>query len=153
VSDHIDEKGALENIRDRALTKAPMASEAMLRKVFGSFVDDIEFRLVIFAIWPLYSEEEHDRDKTLETIRSIVFNAQSHSKSSLLIQGSMLIKDDLYSPAEKYFDYRERLPSLRVPTLILAGDKDWITPIGMFAQPTRLGLTSFRPIETLELAH
>lgn len=56
-----------------------MASEGMLRKVFGSFIDDDEFRLVMFAIWPLYSEEEHDRDKTLEAIRSIRFNAESHS--------------------------------------------------------------------------
>jgi hypothetical protein len=62
-----------------------MASERMLKKVFGSFVDDNEFRLTIFAIWPLYSEGQHDRDRTLETIRSIVFNAESHSKSTDVI--------------------------------------------------------------------
>jgi hypothetical protein len=85
IVDIVDEKGALENIKRRANDKAPMASERMLKKVFGSFVDDNEFRLTIFAIWPLYSEGQHDRDRTLETIRSIVFNAESHSKSTDVI--------------------------------------------------------------------
>jgi len=61
-----------------------MASEQMLRKVFSSFQDDNEFRLTMFAIWPLYSEGQVDPDETLEAVRGIIFNAESHSRSQTL---------------------------------------------------------------------
>lgn len=36
--------------------------------------------------------------------------------------------DALYSPEEKYFDYRADLHKITPPTLVVVGDKDWICP-------------------------
>ncbi|WVQ73622.1 hypothetical protein IAR50_003202 [Cryptococcus sp. DSM 104548] len=108
------EEEALENIRKRAATKAPMASENYLKKIFGTITDDNEFRIIMFAIGPLYLDGEYDADKALESARTTIYNAQSHNS--------------LYSEEEKYFDYREGLKTLSVPTLIFVGEDDWITP-------------------------
>ncbi|WWD19974.1 hypothetical protein CI109_104447 [Kwoniella shandongensis] len=111
---HHHEEQALATLRERAPSRAPMASENMLKKVFGAFKDDNEFRLIIYSILPLYTEGEWDRDAVLESARNIIFNAESHNS--------------LYSEEEKYFDYRDRLKEIEVPTLIIVGEKDWITP-------------------------
>jgi pimeloyl-ACP methyl ester carboxylesterase len=42
--------------------------------------------------------------------------------------------DDLYSPEEKYFDYRNKLHLITPPTLVVVGEKDWICPLGAFAR-------------------
>ncbi|ODN81059.1 hypothetical protein, variant [Cryptococcus amylolentus CBS 6039] len=111
---HHHEKEALENIRKRAATKAPMASENYLKKIFGTITDDNEFRIIMFAIGPLYLDGAYDADKALESARKTIYNAESHNS--------------LYSEKEKYFDYREGLKTLAIPTLIFVGEHDWITP-------------------------
>ncbi|KAL7420941.1 hypothetical protein Q5752_004895 [Cryptotrichosporon argae] len=102
-------------ILESRLPRVPLASLGMLRKVFGSFTDDTEFRLVMFALGPLYSEGAYDPDRGLEGVRRGVYNAETHNA--------------LYSEEEKYFDYRDRLSEITVPTLIVVGEKDWICPL------------------------
>ncbi|WWC64380.1 uncharacterized protein I303_106990 [Kwoniella dejecticola CBS 10117] len=96
------------------LSKAPLASINMLKKVFGSFTDDDEMRLVMFAIGPLYSEAHYDADKGLEASRSRRLSAKVHN--------------DLYSEEEKYFDYRPKMKEIKAKTLIVVGAEDWICP-------------------------
>lgn len=51
----------------------------MLHKVFSAFEDDEEFRLIIFAINPLYTES-YNADGGLKKIRDTVFRAETHSE-------------------------------------------------------------------------
>ncbi|WVF67397.1 hypothetical protein IAT40_002153 [Kwoniella sp. CBS 6097] len=110
---HEHEAEALVIIKQR-LSRAPMASVEMLKKVFSSFKDDTEMALVMFAIGPLYSEGDYNPDQGLESCRSTIYRADSHNA--------------LYSEEEKYFDYRDRLRDIVAPTLIIVGEKDWICP-------------------------
>ncbi|KAK4687971.1 proline iminopeptidase, partial [Tremellales sp. Uapishka_1] len=110
---HEHEAEAMTTIKER-LHLAPMASPQMLEKVFSSFKDDEEMRLVMFAIGPLYSEGTYDPDRGLESCRQTIYRAESHN--------------ELYSEQEKYFDYRPRLSEITAPTLIIVGERDWICP-------------------------
>ncbi|KAH7114006.1 Alpha/Beta hydrolase protein [Dactylonectria estremocensis] len=108
---HHHEEGAIKILEER-ISKAPSFSLDMLRsKVFGAFKDDEEFKLVHFAMLPLYSES-YDADIGLRTCLNTVYVAESHN--------------DLYSEKEKYFDYTDRLQSITAKTLVLVGDRDWI---------------------------
>ncbi|KAJ6623570.1 prolyl aminopeptidase [Mycena sp. CBHHK59/15] len=95
------------------LHRAPNASLAMLRKVFSAFEDDVEFRLIIFALGPLYVET-YDADAALRSNRQTVFRAETHNA--------------LYSESEKYFDYRDALGRVTAKTLVIVGEQDWICP-------------------------
>lgn len=58
---------------------APCASKEMLVDgVFKAFKNDEEFRLVMFALGPLYSES-YDANKALEKNLETVFRARTHS--------------------------------------------------------------------------
>jgi hypothetical protein len=48
-------------------------------KVFGRFDSDLEFRLVMYAAAPLYSEH-FDAESALESNLQTAFYAKSHSK-------------------------------------------------------------------------
>ncbi|KAK7533543.1 prolyl aminopeptidase [Phyllosticta citricarpa] len=109
---HHHEEEAIETFRAR-LYRAPNASLGMLGKVFSKFEDDEEFRLIMFALGPLYVEE-YDADAALRKNRNTVFRAETHN--------------DLYSEGEKYFDYRESLASITAKTLVIVGSEDWICP-------------------------
>lgn len=109
----------------------------MLRnKVFGAYEDDDEFKLIYFAMMPLYTET-YDPDVALKACRGMVFVAESHSMSPSpsCEFGRMLTTrvDDLYSEKEKYFDYTEQLGSISAKTLVIVGEKDWICPPGSFS--------------------
>jgi proline iminopeptidase len=108
----------------------------MLRnKVFGAYEDDDEFKLIYFAMMPLYTET-YNPDAALRACRGMIFVAESHSTSpsSSYKFGRMLMAgvDDLYSEEEKYFDYTEKLGSITAKTLVIVGEKDWICPPGLF---------------------
>lgn len=61
-------------------SKAPGLSINFLKdKIFGRFESDIEFRLVMYAAAPLYSER-FDPDQGLKHNLDTVFYAKSHSK-------------------------------------------------------------------------
>lgn len=110
ASHHIEED-AFANFRER-LHKAPSASEGMLKKVFSdTAVDDMELRLIWLALQPLYYEK-FDPDATLERVRKMHFHAETHNA---------LFK-------ERSYDLRDRLGEIKVPTLVIVGEKDWICP-------------------------
>ncbi|KAL1618235.1 hypothetical protein SLS56_010668 [Neofusicoccum ribis] len=109
---HHHEEEAIRTLEAR-LHRAPSASIEMLHKVFSAFEDDEEFRLIIFAINPLYTES-YNADGGLKKIRDTVFRAETHNA--------------LYSEQEKYFDYRNDLHRVTAKTLIVVGEEDWICP-------------------------
>ncbi|KAH7021307.1 Alpha/Beta hydrolase protein [Microdochium trichocladiopsis] len=107
------EEDAIKTLEQR-IAKAPSFSVEMLKnKVFGAYESDLEFQLVHLAMLPLYSEA-FDANAALQHCLHNVYNAESHN--------------DLYAESEKYFDYRDRLPSVTAKTLVFTGDKDWICP-------------------------
>lgn len=78
----LDEETAIEILEERA-SRAPGFSIKFLRdKVFGRFDSDLEFRLVMYAAAPLYSEH-FDAEAALKSNLETVFYAKSHSKFSL----------------------------------------------------------------------
>ncbi|KAJ4244183.1 hypothetical protein NW762_014564 [Fusarium torreyae] len=110
---HHHEEGAIKTLEAR-ISKVPSFSKEMLRdKVFGAYDDDEDFRLVHFAMMPLY-REDYDANAGLKSCRDTVYVAESHN--------------DLYSAEEKYFDYVDRLDSIQAKTLVVVGDQDWICP-------------------------
>lgn len=75
-----DEDGAIKTL-ERRLQKAPGLSVEMLTgKIFGVFDSDLEFRLIMHAAAPLYSEN-FDPNAALRKNIETGFNAESHSKS------------------------------------------------------------------------
>lgn len=56
----------------------------MIHKVFSAFEDDEEFRLIMFALKPLYVEK-YDADGGLKSTRNTVFRAETHSESAIRI--------------------------------------------------------------------
>ena len=108
------EQGALENFKSRA-QYAPMATEKMLEKVFTpTIVNDEEFRLIMFAIAPLYEENPDalDRDRLALQVSTTRYNAHVHN--------------DLF--ADHSYDVTHDLKSIPCPTLVMCGANDWICP-------------------------
>lgn len=63
----------------------------MLReKVFGAYDDDEDFRLVHFAMMPLY-REDYDANAGLKACRDTVYVAESHSMSHTPCYRSMTL--------------------------------------------------------------
>ncbi|KAL1987560.1 hypothetical protein VTN96DRAFT_3160 [Rasamsonia emersonii] len=103
-------------VLEQRLHKAPGLSVEMLRnKIFGRFDSDLEFRLVMHAAAPLYSEK-FDANIALQKNLDTVFFAES------------IVSNDLYAEPEKFFDYRDDLPKITAKTLVIVGEKDWICP-------------------------
>ncbi|KAJ7119441.1 prolyl aminopeptidase [Mycena epipterygia] len=109
---HHHEEEALATFRAR-LHRAPNASIEMVEKVFSAFDDDVEFRLIMFALGPLYVEK-YDANAALTRTRGVVYRAETHNA--------------LYSEAEKHFDFRAALGRVTAKTLIIVGEQDWICP-------------------------
>lgn len=64
---------------------APSFSVEMLQnKVFGTFESDLEFRLVHFAMMPLYSEK-FDANAGLSSCLDNVYNSEAHSMTHLYL--------------------------------------------------------------------
>jgi len=107
------EEQALQNCKAR-LHKACSASINMCRKLFSADVeDDLELRLIWFALQPLYYEQ-FDPDAALAKVRQMHVHADTHNA--------------LFSIKESY-DVRDRLHEIQVPTLVVVGSKDWICPV------------------------
>jgi proline iminopeptidase len=106
---------ALSNFEARAALKAPMATKAMLRKVFTpTIANDEEFRLIMFAMAPMYVEDGDpvDLDRILTNSSRVRYDARVHN--------------DLF--ADHSYDVVDRLHTIRAPTLVMCGDSDWICP-------------------------
>lgn len=89
----------------------------MLRKkIFSDGLEsDLEFQLVSFAMAALY-KTTFDPDVALKSALAGIYVAESHN--------------DLYSEAEKYFDYTADLHKITAKTLVVVGADDWICPVG-----------------------
>ena len=110
-SEYLNE--ALARFEARA-SKVPMATRKMQEKLFSTgIVDDNEFRLIKFALAPMYIEDGQkvDMDAILEDSRRGVYHAEVHNR---------LMAED--------YDVVARLPNIKVPTLVLCGEHDWICP-------------------------
>lgn len=60
----------------------PSFSVEMLKnKVFGTFESDLEFRLVHFAMMPLYSEK-FDPNAGVKSCLDTVYNSEAHSETN-----------------------------------------------------------------------
>jgi len=109
------EEEALVNFEARAARKAPMATKAMLQKVFTpTIVSDEEFRLIMFAMAPMYvaDGEPVDLDRILASSQRTLYRAKVHN--------------DLF--ADHSYDVVARLREVRAPTLVMCGALDWICP-------------------------
>ncbi|VEU21586.1 DEKNAAC102601 [Brettanomyces naardenensis] len=106
------EEEAFREMKKR-MWKIPNGSISMLKKVFTKFESDEEMRLIMYTLAPLYSET-YDSDLGLKKCLHTKYYSETHNQ--------------LYSENEKYFDYRDQLPQLRVRTLIFDGEQDWICP-------------------------
>ena len=107
---HDMEVEALANFKAR-IHKATSASLGMVEKMFSDqVVDDVELRLIWFALAPLY-REQFDPDAALESTRTMFLHAETHNA--------------LYRNKEQY-DVRESMRGIRIPTFVFCGASDWI---------------------------
>lgn len=109
---HHNEIAARENALNSQL---PGISPEQLDRLFGGRVaDDDEFRTSFAAIQPLYSTTPNP-EADAQRLADIVFRYQTHNFA--------------FSRNIPQYDVRDRLTEIRVPTLILVGRHDWITPV------------------------
>jgi proline iminopeptidase len=108
--DHHD--AATRNALDSGL---PGIDPAMLDELFSGRVrDDEHFRQAFAAIQPLYRVTAAPEEDA-ERLSAIVFRYQTHNFA--------------FSRNLPAYDLRARLGEIRVPTLVLCGRHDWITPL------------------------
>lgn len=108
---HHHEAEAVETFKAR-IAQVPSASPAMIDKLFSDTIaDDLEARLIWFALQPLYYEH-FDPDAALERTRTMYCHAETHNAMF----------------REKEHDLRALLPQMTVPVLAFCGEKDWICP-------------------------
>lgn len=80
----------------------------------GDMENDEEFRRVFATIAPLY-DANYDPARTARWLEHITFRAETHNYA--------------FSKNIPGFDLTERLGEITVPTLIIVGRHDWITPL------------------------
>ncbi|HZS93624.1 MAG TPA: alpha/beta fold hydrolase [Chloroflexota bacterium] len=109
---HHNETAARENALRSGL---PGITTEQLDRLFGGRVaDDDEFRSSFAAIQPLYRTTE-DPERDAERLAGIVFRYKTHNFA--------------FSRNIPQYDLRDRLGEIRVPTLVMVGRHDWITPV------------------------
>lgn len=93
----------------------PEITEELLDTLFGGRVESDEaFRNAYATIAPLY-DASYDPAKAAERVAGATFRADTHNQAF-----SQNIPD---------FDLRPRLHEIQVPTLVVVGRHDWITPV------------------------
>lgn len=109
---HHNETAARENALNSGL---PGISPEQLDRLFGGRVaNNEEFRESFAAIQPLYrTTSDPDRDE--ERLNAIVFRYETHNFA--------------FSRNIPTYDLRDRLGEITVPTLVMVGRHDWITPV------------------------
>jgi proline-specific peptidase len=101
---------------ERALAaNLPGVDYNLLDRLFaGQMADNDEFREAYVAITPLYFENV-DPEQAKARSRGQTFFVDTHNAC--------------FSRAQQAYDSRAQLPSIRVPTLVIVGRHDWITPL------------------------
>lgn len=93
----------------------PDIDEDDLNRIFaGQMRDDADFKCTFAAIAPLY-DANYDPEKTKKWLERITFRAQNHNFA--------------FSKNLPGFDLTKRLGEIAVPTLVIVGRHDWITPL------------------------
>ncbi len=93
----------------------PGINETDLNRIFaGKMESDTDFKEVFAQIAPLYNAS-YDPIKTASWIETIMFHADTHNYA--------------FSQNISQFDLTNRLAEIKVPTLIVVGRHDWITPL------------------------
>lgn len=106
-----------EGIAKEAALKAnlPGVTPDLIERLFaGQMRDDDELREVFVAIQPLYFDHQ-DIEAVKERARGLTYAYETHNAC--------------FSRCLAQFDLRGRLREIRVPTLVLCGRHDWITPL------------------------
>ncbi|MGW4124864.1 alpha/beta fold hydrolase [Nocardia sp. NPDC004711] len=99
---------------DKRADRVPMATRDMVRRYMsGDMESETEMRLIKFAISRLYDEKNFSADAALKSALTSPCNLEVHRR---------------YYMGTAY-DVRDQLPSLHVPTLIMCGADDWVTPV------------------------
>jgi len=102
--------------KERAMnSRLPGITEENLDRLFSGHVrSNEEFKSIYGSILPLYRVQATEKDLQ-EHLDSICFRYETHNWA--------------FSKNQKTFNLVPRLSSIKVPTLILVGRHDWITPL------------------------
>lgn len=93
--------------------RVDVSRDVLDRLMRGQTRSEEDFRACFAAILPLY---DHSRDPSRETARmERTFRYETHNYA--------------FSHNLPVYDLKSRLPGLDVPTLVLCGRSDWITPV------------------------
>lgn len=106
-----------EESKQRALSSGLAGiSRANLERLFGGQVrDDEEFKALYRAILPLYTVSPPSDAEVRRQIDAIPFRYETHNWA--------------FSRNQPAFNVLDRLATITVPTLVMVGRKDWITPV------------------------
>jgi proline-specific peptidase len=105
-----------ESIRRALAAGLPGIEEGWLRKLFEGRVDsNEEMRDMWEALLPLYFEGEFDPSLPKEMADKTYFHYATHNYA--------------FSVNNPSYDVRARLGEIDVPTLVICGANDWITPL------------------------
>jgi proline iminopeptidase len=107
-----------DQAKQNALARAddfPNINRADLDRLFaGAMRDDQYFHDCFAMIAPLY-DANYDPDKTAKRLASIRFRASTHNAA--------------FAENKRHYDVSQRLADIAVPTLVIVGKHDWITPV------------------------
>lgn len=105
-----------ESIRRALEADLPGIEEGWLRKLFEGRVDsNEEMRGMWEALLPLYFEGPFDPALPKQIADDTYFHYATHNHA--------------FSVNNPNYDVRDRLPQVDVPTLVICGGNDWITPL------------------------
>ncbi|WP_284141512.1 alpha/beta hydrolase [Virgibacillus sp. LDC-1] len=93
--------------------KSTICKEDLKRLFAGKVQSNHDFRTLYGAILPLYTMK-NDIEAQQEKLNQIYFHYQTHN--------------DAFHKNLETFDLKDKLNEIRVPTLVVAGKKDWIVP-------------------------
>lgn len=120
---------AWNGFRDSSLERAlardlPGVDRPTMERLFaGEMRDDDEFRDIFVALQPLYFEQA-DVAAARERARNATYFYQTHNAC--------------FAVAQQSYDVRSWLPDIHVPTLVIGGRHDWITPYPAAEEIARL---------------
>jgi pimeloyl-ACP methyl ester carboxylesterase len=110
-----------ESIRRALEADLPGIEEGWLRKLFEGRVDsNEEMRDMWEALLPLYFDGPFDPSLPKQMADDTYFHHATHNHA--------------FSVNNTSFDVRDRLPQVDVPTLVVCGGNDWITPLAKSEQ-------------------
>jgi proline iminopeptidase len=93
----------------------PGINQSDLNRIFsGQMQSDEDFKNVFSTIAPLY-DANYDAGRTAKWVETIMFHAATHNEA--------------FSKNMPSFDITARLSEITVPTLVIVGRHDWITPL------------------------